>query len=117
MQAPTRDAPAAHRLEAEERPQQPVRPAPTSPAMPRISPRCSVNVAPPRPKPVDLEKRLAGGARRPRDRAPRRRGRPSSCTISSPAASRGGAAADVPAVAQHDEAVGDLVTSSMKCEM
>ena len=84
-----------------------VRPAPSSPAMPRISPRRSVSVAAPGTSAVELEDRLAGRARRCAG-TDRRAPRPTiRLTIASARRLCGHAAAGVPAVAQHDEPIRD----------
>ena len=54
------DVPRAYGLEAEDRRSSSVRPAPTRPAMPSISPRCSVNVADPGSSASTSSSRFAG---------------------------------------------------------
>ena len=110
------NASRADRLHPEYRAQQPRPPRSISPAIPRISPRCSVKVADPGSRASTSSR---GVPFEPRRRAERDR---------RPAADhhlddlllgrvRRGASSSVPSVAQDHEAIGDLFTSSMKCEM
>ena len=84
-----------------------VRPAPTRPAMPRISPRCSAKRRGSRLERLDLQHAPRRVARGPREELGRRRARPSAAR-SRPAPSSPVAAAHDAAVAQHDDAIADV---------